>query len=414
MKHFFKLSLLITVFLLSGCANKTKIFLLGNRQSVLLNDKQLTSDSNTPVILPLAKSNRQWPSIYTHLNLGNNLTRFWKVSIGNGSNINQKILNGAIFFDSNIVTMDSKGVVSCLSLNGKKQWSINTNNGSDSCSGGVSYNNGYVFVSSADARILKIDSKTGKLLKFFTLNAPVRSAPLVDNDYVFIVNINNQVEVINHVTGKHLWTHSGLIESLGLLGGVHPVIYDDLIVVPYSSGEIYALHKNNGEQIWSGNLDKANSIDPLGDISHIIAKPIIENGKLFVISKSGMLKVFNLLSGEILWQKQIGSTSTPVLSGDYLFIVDLDNQLVCINKKSGKIHWVKKLLSHNHVTWTSPLLVNNRILLCNSEGNICFFSITNGRKIKEIQLKESISVLPAIVNNKLFILSDLGNLFLYK
>ncbi len=355
MKYLFLLSLV----LLSSCIKKQKIPLSGKRNSIVLNDIGLAAQINSSktVTLPAPLANREWSNRSNgHFKLNKDLRRIWKVSVGAGVSSGRKILNSVIVFDSKIVAMDSNGLVSCLNLqDGKRLWSIKANVEAKGVAGGISYHNGSVFVSSADAHVLKIDANSGSLTRSFKLNAPVRAAPLVFGNYFFVVNINNQIEVIDHTDGRNVWNHSGLIEGLGLLGGIHPVINNDVVIVPYSSGEVYALRHNNGDHVWSGNLDNASSFDPLGDISHIIATPVISGEKVFVVSKSGLLKVFNISSGEVVWQKAIGSVKTPVLSGQYLFLVNLDNQLVCLHKDSGELCWVKSL-SAGDVAWTSLCL----------------------------------------------------------
>ena len=48
-------------------------------------------------------------------------------------------------------------------------------------------------------------------------------------------------------TGAVDWTHTGIEETAGLIGSASPTVDGDIVIVPYSSGEIFALRAQNGQ-----------------------------------------------------------------------------------------------------------------------------------------------------------------------
>ena len=46
--------------------------------------------------------------------------------------------------------------------------------------------------------------------------------------------------------GRKLWSHNGIPETAGLLGGASPAVEGEIVVVAYSSGELFALRVENG------------------------------------------------------------------------------------------------------------------------------------------------------------------------
>src|SRR5690606_16073309 len=155
--------------------------------------------------------------------------------------------------------------------------------------GGLAYDQEKIYAATAHAEILSIDAKTGKILWRFPTSAPVRSAPTVIDGRVFVITINNQLEVFNANDGQILWTHTGITESAGLLGGARPAVQTVVIVAPYSSGEVFALRIENGYPLWSETLQANKQLDSVSALSHIKARPIIDKNMVFLVSHSGRI-----------------------------------------------------------------------------------------------------------------------------
>ena len=55
-------------------------------------------------------------------------------------------------------------------------------------------------------------------------------------------------------TASRLWSHNGIPETAGLLGGASPAVEGEIVIVAYTSGELFALRVENGRAVWSDNL----------------------------------------------------------------------------------------------------------------------------------------------------------------
>ena len=63
--------------------------------------------------------------------------------------------------------------------------------------------------------------------------------------------------------GRRLWSHNGIPETAGLLGGASPAVEGEVVVVAYSSGELFALRVENGRAVWSDNLAAARNVNAI-------------------------------------------------------------------------------------------------------------------------------------------------------
>ena len=98
------------------------------------------------------------------------------------------------------------------------------------------------------------------------------------------------------------------------------------------------------------------------------------------------------------------SLSTAAIGDGMVFLADLEGFLHCIDWETGQRNWRYDMLS---ITWGSPLLVDQKLLLGNEDGDLLIFDATkaNPGEPRKIATQEyrSIYSTPVIANGKLFI-----------
>lgn len=431
--------LLFTAFILSGCetflGKKDKTPLEGTREAVLLSTEEYNLSNSLrdhTVKLAASEVNHAWPMaggnarhIMPPLKLNRDFKLIWEQDIGQGFSSEHRLLNGPIAVDNHVYTIDSIGLVSAINLTtGKKEWDtycIPTDSSSQPFGGGLAYDQGRIYVATAHAEILALDATTGKILWRSPTSAPVRSAPTVSEEKIFIITINNQLEVYNANDGQILWTHTGMVESAGLLGGASPAAHKGVVVAPYSSGEVFALRIENGYPLWSETLQANNQLDSVSALSHIKARPIIDKNFVFLVSHSGRIGALDMRSGQSVWSRDIGGIRTPAMSDKYLFMLTNDNHLVCLLKDTGQIVWTQQLehfidtqKQQGKILWAGPVIVNDSLLIIGSNKQGLMLSSQDGKEIKRFELPSKASLSPIVINETLLILLDNGILAAYK
>jgi outer membrane protein assembly factor BamB len=435
MSIFTRFILLAVCLTVAGCLKEKKEPLQGERETIFIEEYDLQPDleeASRPINLPQAILNKDWPTASgsTHhamppLMLSNKLRQAWTRSIGKGSTSTARLLNGPIAAEGKVFTVDTRGLVTAVNLkNGSilwETWTIPEQKSSQPLSGGLAYENGIVFCATPAAEVVLLDAQNGKILRSFPLTAPVRIAPTVKNGVVFAVTINNQLEVINYKTGDPVWSHSGILETAGLLGGSSPAISGDVVIVPYTSGEVYALRIDNGTVLWSESLASFQRLDPVSSLFHIKARPVIEGDTVYLISHGGQMKALDLYTGETTWMKEIGGIRSPAVAGDYLFMVTLQNDLTCIDRLTGKVLWVNKLPLFNNPTtkekkflWAGPVLANDRLVVSGSNETALVLSAKDGRLLQTLNLPGEGLLSPIIADQTLVFLTNNAELVAYR
>ena len=419
--------------LLAGCDvfKKEKIPLEGDREDILLDAELLQPVSFAvakPANLPFAAHNADWPQAgYNpahkagHLVLKDDLRVVWNTNIGAGNGGERRILSEPIVVNDRAYVLNADAeVVAVNAVNGDNIWNVAVTPAEysvGSLGGGIAHENGTLYVTTAYAEVIAMDANTGAIAWRQSINSPSRVAPTVRDGRVYVVTINNELEVFD-TEGNRLWEHAGIIETAGLLGGASPAVLGNVVVVAYSSGEVYALNAENGQPLWNESLASFKKVDSVTSIPHICASPVIDKNNVYLISHSGRMASIDLRSGNVNWNRDIGGTKTPLVIGDAIFIITSDNQLACLSSDKGEVRWVVNLprykdkeSSQGRIVWTGPLLASNKLVVVSSTGEVKTLSPEDGSALKTISIGEGTGVSPIIANETLYVLDDSGSLY---
>ena len=433
---FFTILFLIT----SGCDTVGDFFteeeeiLPGKRESVLADRRQLESKFDfvkIRVYLPKPQKNIDWPQpggiethFMPHLLANADLKQIWERDIGSAGGDDEVLLTPPVVAEKKVFTIDVENLVSAFdSSNGKDLWETEIENKEENInlSGGISFYKGKLFVTTGFAQIYSLDSKTGNIIWQNDVSAPIRSSPLIYDDKVIVITIDNQVFAFNYEDGKKIWSQRGLLESTSVLGGATAAAYDEIILVPFSSGEIQALKASTGTILWSDTLFSKGGLDPVSSISDIKAHPVIYNNQAVVVGHGGLMTLLDLYTGARIWAKEIGGIQTPWVTKQFIFVITTDHQMLCLTRDDGILVWAKKLPMYedpedaiDQIVWNGPLLVHDRLLITGSNGSILSISPYTGEFLGKIDLDDPINISPIIADGFVYILTDGAELIAFK
>lgn len=411
--------------LLTACATK-KDPLQGTREDFIASGvfKTDTLLSNKKIALPSAVKNSNWPLVNNSLNLQAQKisTLRWEKCIGKGVSSGLSLMPNIIANNTHIFTMDTTGNISAIDqTDGKDAWSaLPTKHDDNTLAGGLALKNDTLIATSASGDVTALKVQDGTQLWQVNVESPVRIGATIYGDTAYIVTISNELIAVDIHSGTIRWKHQGISELSAILGGSEPVINDSTVIVAYSSGEYYALNTKTGDVVWSDTLTAALRSDTVSSITHIVANPIVSHDTVYVISHGGKMVATNIKTGDRDWQQNIGSIRTPLMIDDFLFVVSDLDELVCMDKKTGKVRYVVNLKAYQttdkdvKLCFFSPLLVNDKILIATSQGELLYISVQDGTLFEAFKTDKKIMHGPIIVNEKYFLLSNDGILAAYE
>lgn len=175
------------------------------------------------------------------------------------------------------------------------------------------------------------------------------------------------------VDGMIVWKYSLKLKSDSLIdsaAAIHPLGF---VIVGGGDGFIHALHMETGKALWV--LQAPHSVDDRsgaivnsfeGNIQIDPSTGIIyagcDNGYFYAIDPSGK-PIWSYKTDMMIW-------SCAAISNDIICFGSLDKHFYILNKFNGKL-----VAKHNvgSEIKSSPLIVDDCIYICNSNGQVCCF-----------------------------------------
>lgn len=425
--------------LLAGCSDwlgePEEPPLPGERIPILSLERGVRADpqiADLDVRLPPPWENKEWPQsggwpshAMHHLAAGGALDTLWETDIGQGSDSEQRLLAQPVVADGIVYSMDAGATVRAFEIaTGDQVWSRDLEPDDDDegiLGGGLAFSDGRLFVTTGFAHVLALNAKSGETVWRKSVAGPMRAAPTIYAGRVYVVTIANELFALAADDGRSLWNHVGIVEAAGLLGGAAPAADDGIVIVPYSSGEIVALRAENGRVVWSDSLTALRRTDPISSLAHIRGMPVIDRGRVFVVSHSGRMAAIDLRTGNRIWERNIGGTNAPWVAGNFIYVVTRDSELVCLSWRDGRVRWVQPLQRFEDeedqtdpILWAGPVLAGDRLIVASSHEEVWSLSPYSGKLLGRIELSSPVLMAPAIANETLFLLTDDADLIALK
>jgi outer membrane protein assembly factor BamB len=428
---------------------------IGQRIPVLTADAAAEADptlADVAVTVPPAAPNPDWPQpggnaskSIGHVELGAAPAQAWSVSIGEGDSVAGRLAAEPVVADGRIYTIDTQAQVRAFNAQtGALVWEHQVR-GENSpretlYGGGVSYDSGHLYVTNGAGDAAALDAATGNQLWMVKPGGPLRGAPTIGNDKVYVLSQDSQLYALDTATGETRWSASGSFELAGVFGAAAPAFSQSTLVAGYSSGELTAYRYENGQVVWQDALARTGVSTVVGQLSDIDADPVIDNGRVFAIGQGGRMVAVELITGQRVWELNVAGISTPWVAGEWVFVVTDRAQLLAVSRGAGKIRWVSQLPGFRRppsqrtpsnadlvagrtgavrpgqdpIFWRGPVLAGNRLVLTSSRGQIVFASPTDGSVQTTIEHRTPISLPPIVANNTLYILDDEGRLTAFR
>lgn len=352
-----------------------------------------------------------------HLALGPRPKRIFTVSAGRGSNDDRRLLAQPVIDSAGrLFVLDANARIYVFNAEtGRRLWARDLripSEQSGTLGGGMAAVGGRVFVTTGFAQVLALDAADGRVLWRKSLSAPFRAAPTVADGRVIAVSTDNRTHALDAKTGKVLWTHRGTTELAALLGAAAPAYEDGIVVVAYSSGELFGLRLENGRQVWSDFLSRRRNTSGIGTIIGIRASPVIDRGRVYAVSNSGQMVAVDLKTGARVWQRRIGAAGTPWAAGGYLYLITSDNVLICMARDTGRVVWGRTLVRYEDekkrrdwVSWSGPVLAGDRLVVAGSNRQVLSISPYTGDLLGQVSVPDGVEIAPFIARGILYILT---------
>lgn len=155
----------------------------------------------------------------------------------------------------------------------------------------------------------------------------------------------------------------------------YPLIADGRVFVtvkdPAGNGtNLFALDPTNGAILWSS---------PLGGTSWWSGS-CYENGRVFALNGSGLLRAFDAATGTLIWSALIGGSieNAPPTAFQGVIYVSVHSKVVAVNADTGAVIWTKSVINGDT---SSPAVTNDGLWVSYSCPNVYKLNPATGEQM---------------------------------
>ncbi|HEY1931342.1 MAG TPA: PQQ-binding-like beta-propeller repeat protein [Acetobacteraceae bacterium] len=421
---------------LAGCStiegwfSTNKKLLPGERETVLTTPHGLVVGGSAPkVALPPPVRNAAWPQaggnpahLMGHLAANPVLAEAWRSEIGDGGGYRRTLMAQPVVSAGRVFAMDSNANVTAFQLgNGAQVWRARTRHndgGSTNVGGGLAVANGVLYAVNGLGDLVAFEAATGKEKWRKDIGVPLRSAPTVVEDRIFVVTIDGRMLTLTTTDGRQLWEYQASSSTTDILGQPAPAFATGLVVAGFGSGDLVCMRADTGTVIWSDSLGGGAAPGSVVNFSSVRGRPAISNNQVFAIGMGGLAVGIDLPTGRRLWERDVAGLDSPWVAGGWMFVVSSDQKMAAISTSDGSVAWVTDLPAWTNpekekgpISWYGPVLVTDRLVVASTSNDALSVSPYTGRILSRQALSAAAAPLePVVAEGTLLIVSNDGRL----
>ncbi|MCX8670755.1 outer membrane protein assembly factor BamB [Gilliamella sp. B2865] len=341
----------------------------------------------------------------------------WRNSTSGNTHIYS--LLGPINYDNAIYAASRSGQVKAIDLlNGHTIWDKNLSKSTlfssktALFSGGVSADDKYVYVGSERAVVYALDRNDGNVIWEKPVKGEVLARPISSEDKLIVYTASGNLQALNRNTGEEVWDVMLEVPPLSLRGNSTPTIAHGAAILGDDTGHVNAYYLNDGQLIWQQRISQPSGSTEIAKLNDVDSTPVIEGNLAYAIGYNGNVVALDLSNGQIVWRKEMGSTHSFAVDSQHLFVVDQDDNVQAVSKNGGTVLWTQADLLHRQLT--DPVLYENYIVLGDFEGYLYWLSKDNGEVVAKTQVSSSgLISKPLVVDNKVIVQAKNGDIYAF-
>jgi outer membrane protein assembly factor BamB len=343
---------------------------------------------------------------------GSSLTKSAKtVTVGEGNAWRKGAIPPSIVANEHIVVaMDGYGYISAHARRDINTvlWEYEGIASEDALlTGGLAMNADTVYGITSQGDIAAISTKNGTQQWILHVKEAVRSSLRLAHGLLFFVTADGQLFAVNAKDGALLWNHRSVGQVSGLFGTALPVVSDPFVITAFPSGELISVIMRSGEVLWNDTLYATNAASKQQDFGGIDANPIISDNMLIAGNVTSMVSAFDARDGRKLWELPVGLQHEPWLAGNGLFLISDTHELIAAHRYRGVVAWHVALpASEENVFYYGPYLVDGKLLVLSSSGDVSAYSPDHGKKLWIKSLGETIVTRPSFQGKAAYVMTE--------
>ncbi|MDP3562376.1 MAG: outer membrane protein assembly factor BamB [Legionellaceae bacterium] len=354
----------------------------------------------------LGKDNTPKPKELTAIVSKVDVTSVWSRPVGKASKTNTYLKLKPVVRSQVIYTADASGLIQAADLkNGNLLWSKQVDHPVVS---GPTIAEGYIIVGTDSSTIVLLKQATGQVVWEAHLSEDALSKSIIVNHQVIAKTIDGNLYAFDLATGKKNWVSKHGAPNLILKASSSPIRMGELILVGFSDGKLDAVDVNTGRVVWQRSIAYATGASDVERLVDIDADPIVRNNIVYLASYQGYVGALGLENGQFIWNKPGSVYKNMAIDSNTLYVTDSQDVLRGFDLNNGQVKW--KQISLKAHGLTEPVLMGNRLIVCDKTGYLHVVSTHTGELVGRKKLGSAVNISPVVAGDTVYVMLANGSL----
>jgi outer membrane protein assembly factor BamB len=271
-----------------------------------------------------------------------------------------------------------------------------------------------VYVGTEQGDLYRLRASDGDLGWREAAGGPIRQAPLLDAERVYVVTDTDVVTAFDREDGGSLWSYTrDAPEGFSITQHAGLAMWGGLLFTAFTDGTIVAFHPRNGEIVWeretSIEVDASEGGRPR--FVDVDTTPVPLDGKLYAASFAGGFYTIDAESGTVLSRnEQMTGVVSIVLHEGRLFLSSAEHGLVAMAADGTRELW-RHAFERGAPSTVS--IANGQVLVGESNGSFISLDVDTGAELSRFESGYGFSARAAVARGRGFVLSNGGTLFAF-
>lgn len=334
------------------------------------------------------------------------IEQVWSADVGSGSD-DQYLRLSPVLADQQLFVAEAEGrVASYNAKTGERSWRVDSE---VNVSGGPGTDGTLVVVGSDDGDVVALSAESGVEQWRTRVSSEVLAAPQIADDVVVVRTIDGKLYGLNSADGKLRWSYDRSVPVLTLRGTSPPAIARGIIVAGFDGGQLVAVSQDDGQPIWEVRLAVPRGRSEVERLVDIDGPPVIVDNTVFAVTFQGRVAALDLLTGDVLWRRDLSSHVGLSLDEDYLYVSDARSHIWALDRDNSSSIWRQSKLQARRIT--SPAVDGAYVVVGDLEGYVHWLSREDGSQVARTQVGgDAIYATPLVSGNLVYVYSSDGTL----
>ncbi|AHX04229.1 PQQ-binding-like beta-propeller repeat protein [Ehrlichia japonica] len=315
-----------------------------------------------------------------------------------------------VFVNNRIIFLGKDGVLRSVNSKDVKKcyWELQVTKHTNLYRASILYSENLIFYI-VDDNVYGIDFETGEIKWQKELRSVIAGSPVVIDNHLMIVTIDNYLYFFNVSDGSLLSSNQESLPEVKSYSSLSSASYGDIIVFSFSNGKIAAFNSLNGLKIWESNISHANVAFNNGVSLQAANNTVIAVDKLHSISN------IDIESGNTRWSKNLKIQGISQIEEGNIAAV-IDNKLVLMSIDTGDFLWQYDLLQHGKSKnqWSSPVIMNDEILVIGNDGCVILIDCRSGALKLVNYVLPSAYYIPILGDSSIYVVTNKDKIIVFR